>query len=148
MPVLISLQRYRHPYRQRQGVECRTQHSRERPRVSRPHRHIPGAARTPTKLSGIITEPDAGDTFFLDVNWGDGTPIQTFTFLAGSFISGQTRVTVEHIYSHVGRHRISLTWRDQTGLSNDDNTLVAKILPTIPPHRSKPDQQEDDQQSD
>ena len=21
-----------------------------------------------------ITEPDAGDSFFLDVNWGDGTP--------------------------------------------------------------------------
>ena len=103
----------------------------------------PVALGQPTKVSGIITEPDAGDTFFLHVNWGDGNS-ETFEFPAGSFVSGVTRVTVEHVYSHVGKYQISLTWRDQTGLSNDDNTLVAKVLPATPSHRSKRDRDEDD----
>ena len=90
----------------------------------------PVALGTATRLSGIITEPDFGDSFFLDVNWGDGTPAQTFAFPAGSFISGVTRASVEHVYGHVGHYKISLTWRDQTGLSNDDNTLSAKVLPS------------------
>jgi hypothetical protein len=89
----------------------------------------PTARGTATKISGIITEPDAGDTFFLDVDWGDGTPKETFTYLPGSFVSGQTVATVEHTYDHVGKYQIRLTWRDQTGLSNDDNTLEAKVLP-------------------
>ena len=91
-----------------------------------------GSAAT---LSGIITEPDAGDTFFLDVNWGDGTPTQTFTFAPGTFVSGQTLAKVTHTYTHVGKYHIRLTWRDQTGLSNDDNTLVVKVLPHAHPHK-------------
>jgi hypothetical protein len=90
----------------------------------------PTALGTATKLSGIITEPDAGDTFFLDVDWGDGTR-QTFTYLPGTFVSGQTLATVEHTYEHVGKYEIQLTWRDQSGLSKDDNTLVAKVLPHV-----------------
>ena len=90
----------------------------------------PTALGTATKLSGIITEPDAGDTFFLDVDWGDGTT-ETFTYLPGSFVSGQTVATVEHTYDHVGKYQVRLTWRDQTGLSNDDNTLEAKVLPHV-----------------
>jgi hypothetical protein len=78
------------------------------------------------KLSGIITEPDAGDTFFLDVDWGDGTK-QTLAYPPGSFVSGQTLATVEHVYAHKGKYHIHLTWRDQTGLSNDDNTLVVHV---------------------
>jgi len=91
-----------------------------------------GSAAT---LAGIITEPDAGDTFFLDVDWGDGTPRQTYTFLPGSFVSGQTVATAQHTYAHVGKYHIRLTWRDQTGLSNEDNTLVVKVLPHVRPHK-------------
>jgi hypothetical protein len=93
-----------------------------------------GSAAT---LSGIITEPDAGDTFFLDVDWGDGTPKQTFTFAPGTFVSGTTVAQVQHTYSHVGHYHIRLTWRDQTGLSNDDNSLVVKVLPPQAIHPSK-----------
>ena len=89
----------------------------------------PVARGSAATLSGIITEPDAGDTFFLDVNWGDGTPTQTITFAPGSFVSGQTLAKATHTYSHVGKYKVRLTWRDQTGLSNDDNSLVVKVLP-------------------
>ena len=88
----------------------------------------PVALGTPTTLSGIITEPDPGDTFFLDVDWGDGT-VETFTFLPGTFVSGETLASVQHTYDHVGQYKIQLTWRDQTGLSNADDTLSAKVLP-------------------
>jgi len=91
-----------------------------------------GSAAT---LSGIITEPDPGDTFFLDVNWGDGTKTQTFTFAPGTFISGQTLAEVTHRYKHVGKYHIRLTWRDQSGLSNTDNSLVVKVLPRLHPHK-------------
>ena len=86
---------------------------------------------TPTTLSGVITEPDAGDTWFLDVDWGDGTR-QTFTFAPGTFVSGETVAAVQHTYSRVGRYTIKVLWRDQTGLTNEDNTLVAKVLPRLP----------------
>jgi PKD domain len=91
-----------------------------------------GSAAT---LSGIITEPDPGDTFFLDVNWGDGTKTQTFTFAPGTFVSGQTLAEVTHRYKHVGKYHIRLTWRDQSGLSNTDNSLVVKVLPRLHPHK-------------
>jgi hypothetical protein len=89
---------------------------------------------TAAKLSGIITEPDAGDTFFLDVNWGDGTK-QTFTYPPGSFVSGQTQVTVEHVYRHVGRYHVRFTWRDQTGLSNDDRSFFVRVVPHVHKHK-------------
>jgi hypothetical protein len=92
-----------------------------------------GSAAT---LSGIITEPDAGDTFFLDVDWGDGTPTQTFTFAPGTFVSGTTIVIAQHTYDRVGKYHIRFTWRDQTGLSNDDS-LVVKVLPPQAIHRHK-----------
>jgi hypothetical protein len=88
----------------------------------------PVALGTPTTLSGIITEPDLGDTFFLDIDWGDGAT-ETITFLPGTFVSGETLASIQHTYDHVGKYNISLTWRDQTGLSNSDDTLVAKVLP-------------------
>ncbi len=86
-------------------------------------------------LSGIITEPDPGDTFFLDVNWGDGTKTQTFRFAPGTFVSGETVAKVTHRYKHPGKYHIRLTWRDQTGLSNQDNTLVVKVLPLDHHHK-------------
>jgi hypothetical protein len=92
------------------------------------------------KLSGIITEPDAGDTFFLDVNWGDGTK-QTFTYPPGSFVSGQTQVSVEHVYRKKGTYHVRFTWRDQTGLSNDDNSFVVRVVNHI--HKNKHDVEDD-----
>lgn len=93
----------------------------------------PVARGSAATLSGVITEPDPGDTFFLDVNWGDGTPTQTLTFAPGTFVSGQTVATATHVYTHVGHYQVHLTWRDQTGLSNDD-VLVVKVLPPQATH--------------
>jgi hypothetical protein len=97
----------------------------------------PVARGSAATLSGIITEPDAGDTFFLDVDWGDGSAKQTFTFAPGTFVSGTTLAQVQHAYTRVGKYHIRLTWRDQTGLSNDDNTLVVKVLPPQAIHAAK-----------
>ena len=49
-------------------------------------------------LQGLITEADSEDTFFLDVNWGDGTS-ETFTFAPGS----PRQIAVTHQYLDDGR---------------------------------------------
>jgi hypothetical protein len=61
-------------------------------------------------------------------------------------VSGQTVATVQHTYAHVGKYKIRITWRDQSGLSNDDNTLSTKVLPAravchahLPTHRRSPE---------
>jgi hypothetical protein len=88
----------------------------------------PVALGTPTTISGIPTDPDAGDTFILEVDWGDGTQ-QTYTLAPGSFVSGETVITVDHTYDHVGKYDVGLVWHDQLGLGNSDNTFVAWVLP-------------------
>jgi hypothetical protein len=82
----------------------------------------------PTTLSGVITDPNVGDNFILDVNWGDGNATQTFTFPAGTFVSGQTVASVQHTYAHVGKYQLAVSWHDQFGIGNQDNTLVVKVI--------------------
>src|SRR5262249_8522145 len=65
-------------------------------------------------LSGTITEPDAGDAFFLDVNWGDGT-VETFTYPPGS---NGLRVDVTHRYLDDGQFNVQFSWRDPLGGRN------------------------------
>jgi hypothetical protein len=88
----------------------------------------PVALGTPTTISGVPTDADAGDTFILEVDWGDGTQ-QTYTFAPGTFVSGQTVIGVQHTYDHVGKYDVGLTWHDQLGLGNSDDTLTAWVLP-------------------
>lgn len=71
-------------------------------------------------LKGVITEADPEDTFFLDVNWGDGT-IETFTFPPGS----PRQVAVSHRYlqsstngGNPGYFTVHAAWRDDHGASN------------------------------
>jgi hypothetical protein len=87
-------------------------------------------------LTGTITESDPQDTFFLDVNWGDGTPVETFTFLPGT----PRTIQVSHRYLDDGRSgtrsdvaRIQLLWRDQNGGSNRDelSTTVVNVPPRL-----------------
>ena len=86
-------------------------------------------------LSGLITEPDVEDTFFLDVNWGDGTT-ETFTFAPGS----PRQVSVAHRYlddapSGTARdaYSVHLEWRDAHGgsTSADLRTLVRNAAPQV-----------------
>lgn len=86
-------------------------------------------------LSGVITEPDSEDTFFLDVNWGDGTT-ETFTFAPGT----PRQVAVAHRYLDDGIagtrrdiYQVHLAWRDEHGGSNsaDLQTIVRNVRPTL-----------------
>jgi uncharacterized repeat protein (TIGR01451 family) len=79
-------------------------------------------------LSGTITDPDPGDTFTLVVNWGDGTPAQTFTFPPGS--NGR-RVSVTHRYRDEGSYTIALSWTDPTGPANHA-TLAVTVTEVVP----------------
>ncbi|MFO0979894.1 MAG: PKD domain-containing protein [Planctomycetaceae bacterium] len=64
-------------------------------------------------LRGQITEPDAGDSFKLTVNWGDGQT-ETFDFAAGA----DRNVLLNHKYEQDGVYHVHLDWRDQHGGGN------------------------------
>ncbi len=64
-------------------------------------------------LRGQITEPDAGDSFKLTVNWGDGQT-ETFDFAAGA----DRNVLLNHKYEQDGHYHVHLDWRDQHGGGN------------------------------
>src|SRR5262249_46730343 len=72
---------------------------------------------------------DPLDRFILEVDWGDGTPTETFTFPAGS--DGAT-VQVSHRYrddapggTPADDYAIHLFWHDQHGQGNRDTLAVA-----------------------
>ncbi len=77
-------------------------------------------------LSGLITEADSEDTFFLDVNWGDGIT-ESFSFAPGA----PRQIAVTHRYLDDGRpgHRnqrmnVQIVWRDDHGGFNTDQLWV------------------------
>lgn len=83
-------------------------------------------------LTGTITEPDTLDTFTLEVNWGDGTPVETFTF------GPDAPRTVQVFHRYLDDHRtgadvfpISLLWHDEHGGSNTGelSTTVKNVAP-------------------
>lgn len=83
-------------------------------------------------VSGTITEPDPLDTFFLDVNWGDGKA-ETFTFAPGT----PRDIRVRHRYRDnapaSGAYTINLFWHDQHGLGNSGvlTTTVRNVAPVV-----------------
>jgi uncharacterized repeat protein (TIGR03803 family) len=79
-----------------------------------------------TTLSGSITDPDAGDTFALTVNWGDGSVPQVFNYAAGT-----TSFTETHQYlddnptaTPSDNYTLSLTLADNNGGSDTDSAVV------------------------
>jgi hypothetical protein len=58
-------------------------------------------------LSGNINDPGILDPFTMVVNWGDGSPLQTFNFAAGS-----TTFSENHTYAAAGNYSVSLTLGD------------------------------------
>ena len=77
-------------------------------------------------LSGNITDPNAGDTFALTVDWGDGTPLQFFGYQAGTTAFNET-----HQYrddnptgTPSDNYTISLTLSD-TRESDTDSAIVS-----------------------
>ena len=71
-------------------------------------------------LTGRITEPDTLDTFFLDVDWGDGI-LEKLSFPAGT----DPNLALHHRYLQDGQYNVNLSWHDQhnTGF----RTAVEKI---------------------
>lgn len=81
-------------------------------------------------LSGLITEPDAEDTFFLDVDWGDGA-IETFTFLPGT--PRQVAVTHQYLENVLTPIPVHVVWHDEHGGGNSAvlQTQVRNVAPVI-----------------
>ena len=86
-------------------------------------------------LSGLITEPDNEDTFFLDVDWGDGNT-ETFTFAPGS----PHQVAVSHrylndapTYSPIDTYPVRMVWHDEHGGSNSATlqAVVRNVAPQV-----------------
>ncbi len=74
----------------------------------------------PAIITGQITEPDLEDTFFLEVDWADGSAVETFEFPPGS----PRQIAVSHIYAEDGVYTAHLVWRDEHGGSNEDDLEV------------------------
>jgi hypothetical protein len=91
-------------------------------------------------LTGRISEPDPLDFFILDVNWGDGTPTETYTYPPGS----PRDIRIRHRYldnpagTLSGQFPISLSWRDQHGGGNS-GVLQVTVLDAVPVVQVGPD---------
>jgi hypothetical protein len=85
-------------------------------------------------LRGTIAMPNTTDTFTLEVSWGDGTPVETLTFPAGS--NGQM-VTLDHVYADnpgepAGTYAVHVAWHNQFGGGNfDDFSVVVQNAPPV-----------------
>jgi hypothetical protein len=88
-------------------------------------------------LKGTIVDPDPGDTFFLNVNWGDSTPPESFSFAPGT----PRDVTLQHQYlnnpagSPNGAFTIGLNWHDDQGAGSSASlqVVVQNVTPTVAP---------------
>ncbi|MBX6313314.1 MAG: autotransporter-associated beta strand repeat-containing protein [Isosphaeraceae bacterium] len=81
-------------------------------------------------LSGTIVEEVRKGRFFLQIDWGDGSPVRTLRFPPGS--DGRT-LHLAHRYTTAGSFRIHLAWGDQRGVSNTDilPINVLNVAPTV-----------------
>ena len=84
-------------------------------------------------ITGLITEPDAGDLFTLVVDWGDGNAPEEFQFdpAQGRDVTVQHRFLDDPIGQGSNDRIISLLWRDQHGASNTGQ-LVTSIQNVVP----------------
>jgi PKD repeat protein len=78
-------------------------------------------------LTGHITTILPDDTFFLEVNWGDGSRTETFKFRPDDLRD----VAVDHRYLDDGIYTVGLLWRDQRGGFNT-GTLTVTVLNVAP----------------
>src|SRR5262249_3528046 len=62
-------------------------------------------------LSGRLTDPDLNDHLTLQVDWGDGSRVETFH-------PGREPFALKHRYRASGRHTVHLTWFDEHGAGN------------------------------
>lgn len=86
-------------------------------------------------LTGTISDPDLHDVFFLDVNWGDGTPTEHHVYPPGS---DGTQVQLTHRYADdipsgtpEDLCTIQVAWHDKAG-AGDSATLTTKVRNVAP----------------
>ena len=79
-----------------------------------------------TTLSGNITDPDAGDTFALTVDWGDGSVPQVFNYAAGTTSFSETHQYLDDdpTGTPADNYTIGLTLADNNGGSDTDLAVV------------------------
>jgi PKD domain len=76
-------------------------------------------------LTGDMSDVGTQDTFTLVVDWGDGSPMGTFNYDAGT-----TAFNVSHSYQITGTHTIGLTLRDDdTGTTMTSTNITVRSQP-------------------
>lgn len=87
----------------------------------------PRVAGTATTLTGQINEPGIRDTTSMVINWGDGSPIQS-----ASFIAGTSSFSLAHTFVNPGTYNVALTITDKdNGSSSSSTSAVIGTAPTI-----------------
>jgi fibronectin-binding autotransporter adhesin len=81
------------------------------------------------KVTGTIDDPDTLDTFFLVADWGDGSPVETFSFAPGT----PRDVSILHRYLNNGTFPISLSWHDEHGEGSNAglSVVVQNVAPVV-----------------
>ena len=77
-------------------------------------------------LTGSISDPNAGDTFSLTVNWGDGSVPQVFNYPAGTLSFSQTHQYLDDnpTATPSDNYTINLTLSDNAGGIDSDSDVV------------------------
>ncbi|HXG08273.1 MAG TPA: autotransporter-associated beta strand repeat-containing protein [Gemmataceae bacterium] len=73
------------------------------------------------ELTGRLTDPDQLDTLTLEVDWGDGSALETFTDI------GRGEFRIPHQYLEAGRYTVRLSWRDEAGGGNSQELTVTVV---------------------
>jgi hypothetical protein len=86
-------------------------------------------------LSGTITDPGTLDTFGLQVDWGDGSPVESFSYAAGTTSFTETHQYLDDDPSGTASdpYTIGLTLTDDdTGEGTGSTTVtVSNVAPTV-----------------
>ncbi|MCI0459732.1 MAG: Ig-like domain-containing protein [Gemmataceae bacterium] len=87
------------------------------------------------RVAGVLTDPGEQDTLVVDVDWGDGTPAQSYPLAAGT-----TEFKFEHAYpddnpsgTPIDFASIRVQIRDTEGRVSDTVTLPALLVSNAPP---------------
>lgn len=86
-------------------------------------------------LTGNITDPDASDSFTLVVDWGDGSAVQTFNYLAGTTVFTETHPYLDDAPSGTASDNFSigltLTDSGNNSVSGAANVTVNNVAPIL-----------------
>jgi ELWxxDGT repeat protein len=82
-------------------------------------------------LTGQLEDPDPDDELFLDIDWGDNSPLETIQ-------PGHEAFSIQHLYrddlpsgTSADEHVVFLTWRDSRGGGNSTSLVVTVY--NVPP---------------